>query len=201
MLIHFFLGLISAYIGGIPFGPLNLSVVEITLSKGKRSASRFSFAASLVEIGEAAVAILFGTLIASKLEQYAQLNFVVIIFFFGLGLYFLIKKDHPKTEKQAKDRSSFPRGIITAILNPQAIPYWLFVLAYLDAAQLIQLKGNNVLIFLLGVFVGKYFILSSFGILSEYLKPRIGDICNYLSKAIGIILIGIGAFQFVRLYW
>jgi threonine/homoserine/homoserine lactone efflux protein len=201
MTLHFFYGLLGSFIGGIAFGPLNLTVVDITLRRSMQHAARFSAAAALIEIGQAAIAVLFGKLIGSKLDEWPQLKVVVVVFFVLLGLYFLLKKERPESAYDGKGKGSFfVKGLILASLNPQAIPYWIFVLAYLTSIDALALQSWNFPVFLAGVCIGKYLILSVYGLLSEYIRKRTRNLSKAVSKTIGIILICIGFYQAWRFF-
>lgn len=200
MLLHFILGLAGSYLGGIPFGPINLSVVDTTLRHGRKAASKFSLASSLVEIGEAAVAILFGHLFSIELESTHALKILVIFFFIAAGLYFILKKDDPELVEQKKGSGHFFRGLSISFLNPQAIPFWIFVLTYLDTYDFFHLEDFNIITFLIGVALGKYLILTTFGVFSSILEKRLKNICKMISNAIGITLLVIGAVQAVRYF-
>jgi threonine/homoserine/homoserine lactone efflux protein len=201
MAFQFIYGLLGAYIGGIAFGPLNLTVVDITLRRSIQHAARFAAAAALVEIGQAAVAVIFGKLIGSKLEEWPQLKIVVVVFFMLFGLYFLLKKERPASAYDGKGKGSFfYRGLVLASLNPQAIPYWIFVLAYLTSIDALDLRSWNFPVFLAGVCLGKYLILSTYGLMSEYIRRRTKNLNKLVSKTIGIILISIGIYQAFRFF-
>jgi threonine/homoserine/homoserine lactone efflux protein len=120
MLIHNLLGFTGSYIGGIPFGPLNLSVVEITLKKDRKAAARFAITASLVEIVEASIAILFGKLIIVHLEANIWLKLAVIFFFISFGFFLYSKKKLPVKDDTSKGKSAFVKGLVVSVLNPQA---------------------------------------------------------------------------------
>ena len=199
---HFLYGLLGSFLGGVAFGPINLSVVDLTLKKSMRSARQFCLAAALVEIFQATIAILFGKLISRKIEEFPELKLLVIIFFVVLGLYFIFKQDKPKAElsKDGK-RSNFLNGFIIAILNPQVIPYWIFVLAYLKSAQVLYLKSWHLVIFLVGVTIGKFLILSLYSYLSDYIKKHTANLNEYVSKAIGGILLVVGLAQAIKYFF
>ena len=199
---HFIFGLFGSFLGGVAFGPINLSVVDLTLKKSVRSAIRFCVAAALVEIIQATIAILFGKMISRKIEEFPELKLLVIIFFVILGLYFIFKKDVPESEiKTDSKKSSFFNGFIVAIFNPQTIPYWIFVLAYLKSAQVLYLKSWYLLIFLAGVSIGKFIILSLYSYLSEYIKRHTANLNDYVSKAIGGLLLAAGLVQAVKYFF
>ena len=65
---YLLIAFIATFVGAIPFGAINLSVIHITLNKNFQKGFQFSIAASLVEIFEATLAILFGALIQMFLK-------------------------------------------------------------------------------------------------------------------------------------
>lgn len=199
---HFIFGLLGSFLGGVAFGPINLSVVDLTLKKNMQSALRFSAAAALVEIFQAMIAIMFGKLISRKIEEFPELKIFVMLFFILLGLYFVFKTDKPKAEFKSENKTSnFLNGFIVAILNPQTIPYWIFVLAYLKSANVLYLKSWHLLLFLIGVSIGKFIILSLYGYLSEYIKQHFTNLNDYVSKTIGTILIVVGLVQAIKYFF
>lgn len=202
MLIQLFYGFLGALIGGVAFGPINLSVVELTIKKNLSSANRFCLAAALVEIGQAFIAILFGKLISRKIDEFPELKLLVILFFFLLGLYFVLKRDKPKSELNSTgDRSSFLNGVIVAVLNPQSIPYWIFVLAYLKSANVLELYSAKLWLFLVGIAIGKYTILVIYSYLSFFINRHVSNLNNYVSKTIGGLLMVIGFIQAIRYFY
>lgn len=201
MLVQFIYGLCGSLLGGVAFGPINLSVVELTIKKNLKAASRFCAAAALIEILQAFIAILFGKLIEKKIEEFPELKILVILFFIILGIYFVIKRDKPKSELQEVGRTSFINGLIVSILNPQTIPYWIFVLAYLKSADALALSSTNLVLFLVGVAIGKYIILSIYSHLSFYINKHVANLNNYVSKTIGAILMAVGIVQAIRYYF
>lgn len=199
---QFLFGLLGSFLSGVAFGPINLSVVDLTLKKSRSSALTFSAAAALVEIFQAMIAVLFGKLISRKIVEFPELKILVILFFIILGLYFVFKTDKPKAEFESKrETSSFINGFIVAILNPQAIPYWIFVLAYLKSVNLLYLKSWHLLLFLVGVSIGKFIILSLYGYLSNYIKRHFANLNDYVSNTIGGILIVVGLVQAIRYFF
>lgn len=201
---HFLLGLIGSFLGGVVFGPINLSVVELTIRKNLQSALKFITAASLVEIFQAFIAVFFGKLISKKIDEFPEFRLLIIAFFLVLGLVFILKKNNSKiriSEETDSSRGDFFSGIVVAILNPQAIPYWIFVLTYLQTLEMIDLSMGNLLLFLAGVSAGKFLILSIYGYLSKYIKNRLSNVDHLISTFIGGLLILIGLIQAIDYYF
>lgn len=202
MLLHFLIGFLCSFMGTLAIGPTNLGVINITIRHNMHSAARFSMAASLVELVYATAAILFGKLIINKIDEFPGIKIIVILFFFLAGVYFFFKKEkEPESEDdQPVNKSFFLKGIIVALINPQTIPYWLFVTTYLTSHEIIHLSRWNLVFFLTGGFVGKYLTLSLYGMLSEYLKKRTSRVAFYLNKFIGLTLIVISVLQATHFY-
>ncbi len=200
---QFLFGLIGGFLGGLAFGPINLSVVDITLKKGVRAAISFCAAAAMAELIHSTAALLFGKIISRKIDELPELKLLVIIFFVILGVYFILKKDNTKVEiSEDSKRSNFLNGFIIAILNPQTIPYWIFVLAYLKSStNHIDLKSWYILFLLAGAAVGKFFILGSYAYLSKYIENRTNNLRAYVSNAIGGLLLAVGVFQVIKYFF
>jgi threonine/homoserine/homoserine lactone efflux protein len=200
---HFLYGLLGSYIGGVMFGPINLSVVEVTLKHNLKSGLRFAAAAALVEIAQAGVAVFFGKFIGQQLAQHPSLQWLIVVFFAGLGMYFILKRQappvHKVSTKSPSNTSHFVNGGIIAAINPQAIPYWIFVLAFLNSSNVLAFDTLNLFIFLAGVSIGKFIILSTFGFFSERIGRRIKHLDEYVSKGVGILLLAIGVIQMFRI--
>jgi hypothetical protein len=75
---HFVLGFIAAVIGAVPFGLVNLSVVDNTLNRGERAAFLVSAGATLIEI----VFVLLAVFLGSRLSVYIQNNRWIEFFIF-----------------------------------------------------------------------------------------------------------------------
>jgi threonine/homoserine/homoserine lactone efflux protein len=202
MVAHFFIGLMGSLMGTIAIGPANLGVINITIRHNTQAASRFSVAAALVEVLYATAAILSGKLIVNKIDEYPYIRVLVILFFLLAGIYFIIKKEN--LDNGGYDRpvgkSFFMKGLLVAVINPQTIPYWLFVTTYLTAHNFIHLSSWMLVVFLAGGFIGKFISLSLYGQLSAYIKKRKTSAAFYLNKFIGITLILIAIIQAIYLY-
>lgn len=199
---QFIYGLIGSFLGGVAFGPINLSVVDVTLNKNLKAAIKFSAAAALVEIFMASIAIAFGKLISRRIEEFPELKLLVIGFFVVLGLIFILKKNKPTADNIPKqNRSSILQGFIVAFLNPQTIPFWIFILAYLKSSNLLYLQSWHLYIFLAGASLGKFTILCLYGYLSDYINRHLNNLSDYVSKGIGGLLLLIGLAQAVKYFF
>jgi threonine/homoserine/homoserine lactone efflux protein len=63
------IGLIASILGAVPFGLVNLSVLQAALRKGTRATMPISFGASVVEVGYGILGIMAISFISSVYQQ------------------------------------------------------------------------------------------------------------------------------------
>lgn len=194
-LIYFLVGLIVCFIGTIPFGPINLTVVKITVDQGFRRGLEIATAASLVEIVEALIAISFGMMINTYLESNILLKLAIATAFIVLAVIVYRRRFDSSLNTAANGSSSyFLRGLMLAAVNPQAIPFWIFAIAAISQYGVLDYTGVSLIGFLFGVFVGKLLALTGFVYASTYLKTHLqqsGKLVNQVLASV-LLLIGMG---------
>lgn len=186
----------ACFIGTIPFGPINLTVVKTTVDYDRRRGTELALAASIVEIFEALVAILFGMVISSFLESNLVIKLVIALVFIGLSLFVFTRKSDPSLEaKNNEQQSFFRKGLLIAAVNPQAIPFWIFALAAISQYFVFEYVGIYLIGFLAGVFVGKLVALYGFVLASGYLKTHLQQSSQLVNRLLAAILLFIGLTQ------
>ena len=196
----FFIGWLASFLGALPFGSINLSVVDTTIKKNLRAGLSFSIAAAVVEILQSFIAVHCNMAISHFFENSTWVPIAIIVLFLGIGLAFMLKKQKPQTpDTNNNKKNSFLKGITIALLNPQALPFWIFVLAYLEKDQMIMITLHQgisfIFLFLLGVAIGKFSALAIFSLLSKYISQRSQFLSLWMNKIIGSVLILIGLAQ------
>lgn len=195
-LLYFGVGLLACFIGSIPFGPINLTVVKTTVDYDRRRGTEVALAASIVEIFEALVAISFGMVISAYLESNLIIKLVIAMTFIGLALFVFTRKSNPSlSEKNENQQSFFNKGLLIAALNPQAIPFWIFALAAISQYFVFEYVGIYLASFLVGVFLGKLMALYGFVVASEYLKSHLQESSQWVNRLLAGILLFIGITQ------
>lgn len=195
-LLYLFVGLLACFLGTIPFGPINLAVVKTTVDHNTVRGFALALAASLVEILEALVAILFGMLISDTLASNRAIGVGIGIAFIGLAAFVYKRATHPTLREDGDaSRSYFLRGLGLAALNPQAIPFWIFALATISQYFPFNYSGIYLAAFLTGVFLGKLLALTGFVVASQYLKTHLTQSSQLVNRLLAAILLLIGLSQ------
>ena len=196
--IYLFIGFLACLLGTIPFGPINLVVVKTTLDYDRRSGIEVAFAASIIEMLQALIALCFGMLISAFLEANDFLKFFLAFTFIGLAIFIVTRKPEPGPtlkKQQSRPVSFFRNGLIIAGLNPQAVPFWIFALATISQYFEFQYTDLTLAGFLLGIFIGKFFALYGFVVASTYLKTRLQESSTVVNRLLAGILLFIGLTQ------
>lgn len=195
-LIHFAVGLIVCFLGTIPLGPINLTVVKTTLDYDSRRGMEIALAAALVEIAQALVAISFGMMISAYLDSNRITKFMLAAVFVVLAIVVYTRKTDPKLGvSTAAQRAFLFRGLWLAALNPQAVPFWIFALAAISQYTVFHYNGVSLVGFLAGVFLGKLLALLGFVYASSYLRTHLRQSSRFVNHALAGILLFIGVSQ------
>lgn len=206
LLLNFFLGLLTSFLGTVPLGLVNLSVVNTTIRKNFRSGFILALAASIVEIVHSFFAVHFGMLITDFIsgEYHLLFDLGIALSLLGIGLFFFFKKVEENEFKGKKKRlklSSFMRGALMGLLNPQALPFWIFVISYLQMEHLTVLNMvEGIISFLIGVSIGKLLCLTLYGYVSTLIVKRLTTIAAVMNRVMAVIFILMSVFQGVKTF-
>ena len=147
--------------GSIPPGTLNILVLQLGLEKKIKTALRFALAVALVEYPYAWIAVEFEDWIMSSplVLQNFQLTGATVMT--TIGVFSLWSARKPSAFSVRFQESGFRRGLILSILNPQAIPFWIAITAYLKMEGWIDLStGARLHSYVLGTSVGVMILLA-----------------------------------------
>lgn len=169
VLIAFSIAFAFSFIGTIPPGTLNLSVLQLGLENKLKAAWQFSIAAAMVEYPYCWIAIHFEKLITSTpgvVENFERIGASVMLILGVLNLISLRRQHIKKVDAKA---FGFGKGLVLGILNPLAIPYWIAITAYLKSQQWLVINSSyDLQAYLLGVVLGAL----SFFMLIAYLANK-----------------------------
>ncbi|MBX2962001.1 MAG: LysE family transporter [Cyclobacteriaceae bacterium] len=197
----FIIGAVFSFLGSIPPGTLNLLVLQMGLEHRIKAALRFALAVAIVEYPYAWIAVEFEQLITSSpvVMQNLQLWGAIIMTVIGIVSLWTVRK--PTAISVKLQESGFRRGIILSILNPQAIPFWIALTAYLKYQGWIDIStGWRLHSYVLGTSVGAFVLLSLLIFLAHRVASSFRD--NRLIRMIpGMVLLCLGIIGFIRYFF
>lgn len=190
-IIAFALAFAFSFIGTIPPGTLNLSILQLGLENKIKAAWQFSIAAALIEYPYCWIAVRFEKLITSSptiVENFERIGAIVMI---ALGILNLISLRKQHIKKVDAKEYGFTKGLVLGILNPLAMPYWIAITAYLKSQQWLLLETPwDLHAYLIGVVLGAL----CFFMVAAYLAQRVAvylkgnSVLKYIPAATLLIL-------------
>lgn len=164
----FVVGFIFSFIGSIPPGTLNILVLQLGLQNKVHTALRFALAVAIVEYPYAWIAVVFEDMITSSpaVTQNFQLTGAIVMT--AIGIINLWSARKPSKFSVKFQDSGFKRGFLLSILNPQAIPFWIAVTAYLKIEGWIDLSSGWLLhSYVFGTSVGVMVLLTILAVMGQ----------------------------------
>lgn len=195
---NFFIAFVFSFIGFIPPGTINLTVIQLGLEKKIRMAFRFSVAAALIEYPYAWIAVRFETVITSTPIILENIQLVGAVVMTAIGIANLLPVSKANSSRKLKFYGGgFRKGLFLGLLNPLNIPYWIAITAYLRGHQWIDTTSVYLLqAYLLGSVIGSFVVL----ILLSYLGNKFVSLFSihpWAYKVPGLTLICLGLYSFV----
>jgi len=192
----FAIGFVISFIGSIPPGTLNLSVLQLGLEEKIKTGLRFALAVSIIEYPYAWIAVVFEDWITSTPTVVENFRLITAVVMTSLGVLSLITVKKPNATPSKFRESGFRRGIILSILNPMAIPFWVAVTAYFKAHDWIDLSTAGLVhTYVFATSVGAMALLTIFVFLANRLAPYVkGSLIVKLIPGIVLLVLGLYAF-------
>lgn len=199
MITAFAIAFAFSFIGSVPPGTINLTVLQLGLEKKFSIAMRFGAAAALIEYPYGWIAVKFAAFILSTPAIVTNFQLITGIVMVTLGAFNLWAASTPSNFSVRFSNSGFRRGLLLGILNPMAIPYWIAMTTYCKSQGWIDLDTNLELHgYLTGVVFGALTLL----VILVYLAGKIAPLFRHqglLKRIPGVVLLGLGIYAFAKL--
>ena len=196
----FLIGLVVSFIGSNPPGTLNILVLQLGLENKIKTALRFALAVALVEYPYAWIAVEFEQWIMSSplVLQNFQLTGATVMT--TIGAFSLWSARKPSDFSVKFQQSGFRRGLVLSILNPQAIPFWIALTAYLKIEGWIVLDTPFRLhSYVFGTSVGVMILLSILALMARKVSATF-QTSRLLRMVPGAILLFLGVIGLTKYF-
>lgn len=194
----FLIAFFFSYIGSIPPGTINISVIQLTLNGRIKGALYFALAAALVEFFYATFAVGIQFFFVSKLDFTLHFKIIAASAMIVLGLInFFGKSKKAPAQKSGVPMTGFKKGVVISIFNPLAIPFWIAVTAYLESQAWIKIDSQSFWAYILGISTGTFLLLATLVFIVSKFKVSIDNLV--VNKVTGLIFMGLGIYTFLTL--
>jgi threonine/homoserine/homoserine lactone efflux protein len=203
-----FLGFVTASVGIIPPGLINMTAAKVSLNEGRTRAFVFASGATLVVLVQTFIAVLFARFIDKNPGIVIMLREAGLAVFALLTVYFLLlaNKTDPKTEevKLKSKRSRFFLGMLLSALNFFPIPFYVFVSVTLATYHYFSFEKPFIYTFVFGAGAGAFFAFYCYIAFFKKMETKTNFILRNMNNIIGSItaLVSIIALiNIIRFYW
>ncbi len=196
----FLFGFLFSFVGSIPPGTLNVSVLQLGLEGKVNTAMKFALAVSIVEYPYAWIGIQFEYIISQSPWMTENFQLVAALVMTIIGVVNLIPPRNKKGFAKKFGESGFRRGLVLSLLNPMAIPYWMAFTAYLKAQGWIDLSTIGLLhSYVFGTAVGTMALLSLLIFFARRLAPYVAG-SKYIRIIPGLVLLALGMYSWWKYF-
>jgi threonine/homoserine/homoserine lactone efflux protein len=198
LLVNFMAGAVVSFLGSLPVGILNVSIVQISLQKGLKAALLFAFACAVIELGYSYIAVRMTEALVDFAMYKHPIQLFSIAMFLVAGIYYIRKK--PSSREAKYSLGPFSLGIVLSIVNVIAIPFWLVYTTVLSTYQWIDVdSAKEIAWFVTGISLGTLLGLMTFALLSQRINKRFSLQSTLVNKIVGVLLIGSSLLELIDL--
>ena len=191
----FLVGMLISYVGSIPPGAINISVLQYGLRGEKSLALRFGLAACLVEFVYAALTVKFQLLLTQYTIFTEHFQMISALVLFSLGIVSLTKSGkETQAAASAFSPKAFRKGLLIGAANVVVIPFWLGVTAYLQNSRLIEITWYNLFVYVTGIAVGSFLLMVTVTYLSHRFQSLVEN-QRIVNKIPGIVFLSMGLYS------
>ena len=196
---YFFIGALACTIGAIPFGLVNLSVVEVTLKINASRAMNIAHGASVVEVLFALASLLAGAWLSRYLNGSVLIKFFIFTILLFFGGCFWFKKNNTSVKSEQKGSKGFFKGMMLNLLSVQVLLFWLLTVTILSAKQLLPSTLIQILLFISGVWLAKMIVLKLYAYLAVKVVSRANALSSNINRIIGAVLVSVSIIQLIKI--
>jgi len=198
--LNFVIGLLVSFLGTLPLGVLNITIMDVSIKKGINAALRFAMACALVEFVYSYISVQ----LTRSIIDFPALRPITEVFatitLLGMGVYY-IRKQSGLSESKQKSVSSFYLGTLLSILNVVAFPFWILYTTLLQGKGLIGLSEQGlIMIYVLGISLGTIAGLLPFVYGSHFLTRLVNVHQHRMDRLIGSLFIFLSLCQFISVW-
>jgi threonine/homoserine/homoserine lactone efflux protein len=158
LLILFITTFIISFLGSIHPGPLNVSVVETTLTTGLKAGLIMAIGGCIPEFIYSWLAVEGSMLFQRNKLIFNGLQWAMVFILICMGVFTIFAKEKPVKNKVIK-ASLFFKGFLLSAFNPQLIVFWLLIIIYFQKFDFLAIHSAiDKVVFVLGTGVGAFLL-------------------------------------------
>jgi threonine/homoserine/homoserine lactone efflux protein len=193
----FFIGVFANFIGYIPPGNINLTLVQITVNRGLKQAVMFIISFSCVEFFFTYFIMHAAKWLSGQVRLDTVIDWVMVVLFGTLGTITWIHRKKPP-ETNYSEHESIKYGILLGFLNPMQVPFWMITGTYLITHQWILDGRLALVIFSIGAAAGAFLALFLYAKFAKYIQRKFVLSTRLINTSIAILFFAFAAYHVVK---
>ncbi len=192
------IGALATTIGAVPFGLVNLSVVDVAINVNIRKSMSVAFGAAIIEILFALTALLAGSLLNNLIEGNSVVKYSVLVVLVFSGVFFWFKKNKVEIKDNKSSSNGFLKGAVLNLISIQVLLFWIIAIAFLSLRNLVPASLLQMVLFVVGVWLAKMAVLWGYAILARKVAEKSALLSAHINRIIGGLLVLAAFFQFMK---
>ncbi len=192
-----FIGFILGFIGYLPVGNINLTVVQLSVNDKHKRVWLFILFAAIMEFVYCFFCLRGLERLLRQPELILVLDWAGVAIFLALGIFSILQKANPDSDQQFS--SGIKRGVLIAIFNPLQIPFWLVWGIYVIDKGWVQKEVFSIALFSLLCSIGTIAVLWLYSYAGKKLVSQLKLNAIFLNRMIGGLLILLAMLQTAKL--
>lgn len=205
----FLITFIISFLGSVHPGPLNISVIQITLRKNVFSGLLMALGGIIPEIIYGFLAV-EGVMVFEKYPLIFQImGWAIIPILLIIGYLELTKSKknndingYTFEEISSKKWQTVSKGFLLSLFNPQLLPFWIVILVNYQNYEYLKISGlSDKIWFILGTSTGAFALNYGYASIASVKREQVFQMLNqnHFEQLIGWTFVGMGILQIVRL--
>jgi threonine/homoserine/homoserine lactone efflux protein len=197
LFLTFFLGLFANFIGYIPPGNINLTLVQITVNRGLKQAVMFITSFSCVEFFFTYFIMHAAKWLSKQVKLDTVIDWVMVVLFGVLGaITWMHRNKLPKTNYSGKESVQY--GILLGFLNPMQVPFWMITGTYLITHEWILTGRLALIIFSIGSAAGAFLCLFLYAKFATYIQTKFALSNRLINTGIALLFFSFSLYHIVK---
>jgi threonine/homoserine/homoserine lactone efflux protein len=196
---YFFLAVAFSFFGSIPPATGNLITIQTSITKGIKASLIFALGEVIIELIYGYISLEISNLIAQVEGDDFYLKIIVIPIFAALSAYYFLNKKTVEKEARINYKTNFYYGLLIGLLNPLAIPYWIFYFSYFYSNGWIKQDSPYLYFLLAGIPVGSFLLLTTYAALGKKIVTVLKFRIELLNKSIAFVFLLMALLQTIQL--
>jgi L-lysine exporter family protein LysE/ArgO len=193
----FLIALVAAFIGALPLGLVNVSVLQAAYQKSIRNSIYIALGATIVEVIYGIIGITIGSILSQIVSQNKWILWVVFAIPALVGILFFLKKPN-KVISSSRIGNGFLQGFILNIVSVQVLIYWIIAITYISAQWSVHFNPITFMLLITGIATGKMLVLAGYAYWGQLALKKSGFVMNNINRITGSVIFLMSIIQIAR---